>query len=237
MVWSSRSLKRATWTGRPPEMGIAQSSPTLSVSAQSPCSGGTWKAWKGEGTGDGERVGLAAAWVCVGVWVCVGDAVGAGVAVQAASRIATARDRFFRSGRAFGVRLPEPSHHDLLGSIDLLVDLPSRANQLIDVLLVFPNVGVLADHRFALTWASGSQFARRERAADLRPQRRSRLRLGSRRRFLDPFVDRVALRRKAWPRGGRGLIRTRRHIPPAEATEDRGILDLLRAVRASAHGS
>src|SRR5258705_10901307 len=69
------------------------------------------------------------------------------------------------SGRTFDGRLPEPPHDDLPGAVDLLVDLPPGAHQAIDVLLVFANVDVLADHRLAPARPSGAQFARRERAA------------------------------------------------------------------------
>src|SRR2546430_1668781 len=141
------------------------------------------------------------------------------------------------SGCTLGGRLPEPPHDDLPGAVDLLVDLPTGAHQAIDVLLVFANVDVLADHRLALARPTGPQLARRERAADLRPQRWSSLRIGWCRRSLDAFIDRVALCGQAWPRRRRGQGLTGAwHVPPAVAAEDCGILDLLGAVGASAHG-
>src|SRR5205823_13758927 len=112
---------------------------------------------------DGVRVGLAT--------TCVGKSggVGAGLAVQLASTSANARESFLRSGWALGGRLPEPSHDDLVGAVDLLVDLPTHADPSIDVRLAFPYVGVLADHRLTLPRPTRPQLARRERAADLRP--------------------------------------------------------------------
>src|SRR5256886_5287380 len=160
-------------------------------------------------------------------------------AVQPASTSASARESLLRSGRTFDGRLPKPSHDDLLLAVDLLLDLPPRPHQSVDVRLVFPDAQVLASHRLPLAGPSGPEFAWRERAPDLRPERRRPLRFAAgRRRSLDAVVDRVALRRQA--RSRRGLRRLNRsgtrHVPAAEATEDRGVLDLLGAVRASAHG-
>src|SRR6266571_7226501 len=143
-----------------------------------------------------------------------------------------------KSGWAFRGRPPQPSHDDLLGTIHLLVDRPACADQTLYIVSVFADVVVLADHRLALTWTSGAQLARRERATDLGPERRPRLRLDASRRSLDAFVDRIPLHRQTWPRGGhrRRLTRLRRHVPPAKAADDGGVLDLLCAEGASAHG-
>ena len=135
------------------------------------------------------------------------------------------------------LRLSEPPYDYLLRPIDLLVDLPTRANESIDVFLIFADVGVLAEHRFALARPSGSQFARRERAADLRPERWPPLRIETRRPTLEALIDRIALLGEARS-VGRGRLLGRdpgRNVPTAEAANDRGILDLLGAVGAGAH--
>src|SRR5207249_5017030 len=136
--------------------------------------------------------------------------------MQAASRSANARGSFLRSGWTFGGRLPEPSHDDLVGPIDLLVDLPARPHQTVDVLLVFPDVGVLADHRLALPRTPGTELARRERASDLRPERGATLRVDSRGPTLQAFVDRRARR----CRGIRPALRAR--WPGARPREKEG---------------
>src|SRR5207253_5589577 len=127
-----------------------------------------------------------------------------------------------RSGLSFGGRLPEPSNDDLVRSIDLLVDLPSRSHQSVDVLLIFPHVGILADHRLALSGTPGSELARREGAADLRPERWPPFGIDTRGPTLQALVDRIALLRKARSLGtGRLLARYRgRNLSTAEATDD-----------------
>jgi len=142
------------------------------------------------GAGAGEREGLAAG--CVG-----GTGLGVGAGMQAASRTASASDSFLRSGWTFGRGLPEPSHDDLFRAVELVVDLPPRADQPVDVRLVFPDARVLADHRLALAGTWRSELARREDPADLRPKRWTTLRIGSRGPALEALVDRITLPRKA----------------------------------------
>jgi len=69
------------------------------------------------------------------------------------------------------LRLANPPDDDLLRPIDLLVDLPPRAHETVDVLLIFADVGVLADHRIALARTTRAQLTWRERPTDLRPER------------------------------------------------------------------
>ena len=142
------------------------------------------------------------------------------------------------SGWTFGRRLAEPPHDDLLGPVDLLVDLPPRSHESVDIFLVFANVRVLADHQFALSWTAGSKLARREHATDLRPKRWLPFRIDSRGPALESFVDRITLRRKAGSLGNGRLLAGgwARNVSTAEPANDRSILDLLGAVGTCTHG-
>ena len=142
------------------------------------------------------------------------------------------------SGWTFGRRLAEPPHDDLLGPVDLLVDLPPRSHESVDIFLVFANVRVLADHQFALSWTAGSKLARREHATDLGPKRWLPFRIDSRGPALESFVDRITLRRKAGSLGNGRLLAGgwARNVSTAEPANDRSILDLFGAVGTCTHG-
>src|SRR5438105_13099589 len=130
-----------------------------------------------------------------------------------------------RSGWTFGRRLAEPPHDDLLGPVDLLVDLPPRSHESVDIFLVFANVRVLADHQCALSWTAGSKLARREHATDLRPKRWLPFRIDSRGPALESFVDRITLRRIAGSLGHRRWLPAgrARHVDSAEPPDDGSI--------------